>query len=99
MVEVSIVITLQNFDILLDKPKSFVLSCQLIEETTTMEYTSPQPTGIIPAHSTVEVPLVITPQALEKLMQLLNSASLVVLNHLRWETPWGMSNSVVHTRD
>ena len=32
-----------------------------------MEYTSPQPTGIIPAHSTVEVPLVITPQALEEI--------------------------------
>ena len=44
-----------------------VLCRQLIDDTTLMLYTSPEPTGIIPPHSTVEVPLVITPQALEEI--------------------------------
>lgn len=38
-----------------------------MDETTALLYSSPKPNGIIPAQSTAEVPMVITPRALEEI--------------------------------
>ncbi|XP_077982980.1 hydrocephalus-inducing protein homolog isoform X2 [Glandiceps talaboti] len=50
-----------------DLPAKYDVLPQETDEMTPILYSSPQPHGIIQPHSIVEVPLVITPQALEEL--------------------------------
>lgn len=45
----------------------YELVTQHVDEFTPILYTSPQPKGIIEAHAIMEVPLIITPQALEEI--------------------------------
>ena len=48
-------------------PAKYELLPQHLDATIPILYTSPQPKGIIPPYSTLEVPVVITPQGLEEL--------------------------------
>ncbi|PIK52781.1 putative hydrocephalus-inducing protein-like [Apostichopus japonicus] len=50
-----------------DLPVKYDLIPQEVDETTALLYSSPQPSGIIPAQSTAEIAMVITPRALEEI--------------------------------